>query len=238
MDAYLISLTVTKNVICEDNTECNTYHVPSCHPRLNLALMWKFKCVYLLSMHTNSRHYYSSILYYNIIYTVTYEKFMFCTFPFALKLKNTSAEFYYESRSKSSEVDNHLSGWKGPVFERKPPRVTREVIKIHPCNMEEVNVSLSWNFNPNYLRTSRGQEYAHVSFTSGFRDSFQCYHLATGSLALYVRPQWTWCTQFLKQYGNKTSHTLLFHCGPMASYFSGDHRSSKAKKRLRLFWIG
>ena len=56
---------------------------------------------------------------------------MFCTFPFALKLKNTSAEFYYESRSESSEVD-HLSGWTGPVFERKPPRVTREEIKIHP----------------------------------------------------------------------------------------------------------
>ena len=39
MDAYLISLTVTKNVIREYNVECNTYCVPSCHPRLNLALM-------------------------------------------------------------------------------------------------------------------------------------------------------------------------------------------------------
>ena len=118
--------------------------------------MWKFQCVYLLSMHTNSRDYYGNILYCNIIHTEAYEKFMLCTFPFALKLKNTSAEFYYESRSEGSEVDNHLSGWKGPVFERKPPSVASEEIKIHPRSMEEVNVSLSWNnfFSPHYVGRS------------------------------------------------------------------------------------
>ena len=133
MDAYLISLTVTKNVICEYNVECYTYHVSvSRHPRLNLAFNVKVQMRVFLSMHTNSRHYYGNILYCNIIHTVAYEKFMFYTFPFVLKLKNTSA-----SRSESSEVDHHLSGLKGPVFERKPPRVTRKKIKIHPRSMEK-----------------------------------------------------------------------------------------------------